>query len=115
MGYFKDAEVNTGEGFIYVYSGTSQQELEKLIDAAMTNFEYKHLGQGIYEKGSRTMRILFGGFCKYYKFKLSVDGTDPQNIKVRVVNGSSGISGGAIGIAKVRSEIDRLRHIYQNI
>lgn len=115
MGYFKNAEVNTGEGFIYVYSGVSQPELEKQIDAAMSNFEYRHLGQGIYEKGNRTMRILFGGFCKYYKFKLSVDATDPANIKVRVLNGSSGMSGGALGVAKVRKEIDRLRHIYQNL
>jgi hypothetical protein len=115
MGYFKSAEINTGEGFIYVYSGISQSELEKLIDAAMSDFEYKHLGHGIYEKGSRTKRILFGGFCKYYKFQLSVDATDPNNIKVRVLNGSSGMSGGAIGVAKVRNEIERLRQIYQSL
>lgn len=115
MGYFKSAEANTGEGFIYVYSNISQPKLEQLIDEAMTDFEYKHLGQGIYEKGNRTMRILFGGFCKYYKFKLSVDASDPQNIKVRVLNGSSGMSGGALGVAKVRKEIDRLRHLYQNL
>lgn len=115
MGYFKNAEANTGEGFIYVYSGVSQPELEKIVDAAMTNFEYRHLGQGVYEKGNRTMRLLFGGFCKYYKVKLSVDGTDPQNIKVRLLNGSSGMSGGAMGMVKVKNEIDRLRQIYQNL
>lgn len=115
MVYFKNAELDTGDGFIYIYSGIQQLELEKLLDAVMTQNEYRHLGQGVYEKGNRTMRLLFGGFCKYYKFKLSIDSSDIENIKVRVLSYSSGLSGGLLGLNKVKRETNFLRELFKTI
>lgn len=115
MVYFKKAEIDTSDGFIYVYSGIHQLELEKLLDAVMTQNEYQHLGQGVYEKGNRTMRLLFGGFCKYYKFKLSIDSSDLENIKVRVLSYSSGLSGGLLGLNKVKRETNFLRELFKTI
>ncbi len=115
MGYFKNEEAINSSGFIYVYSGISQYELEKAIDAAMTKNEYIHLGQGVYEKGSRIKRLLFGAFCKYYKFKISINASDTDNIKVRVISYSTGLSGGLIGLKKVKDEIKYLQNVYKNI
>lgn len=115
MGYFSGANLNSGERFVYVYSGVSQSELENIIDSSMQSIGYKHLGNGVYEKGSRTMRLLFGAFCKYFKFQVSLDASDPQNILVGVKKASSGMSGGLIGVNQIKNEMIYLSQAFQSI
>jgi len=115
MGYFKDVEKQSGEGFVYVYSGTSLPELEKMIDSLMVSQRYRHSGNGIYERGSKTKRFWLGAFHKYFRFKLSTDASSPDGIKVMFVKDSSGISGGLIGMNQIKTETERLRMLFQQL
>lgn len=122
MGYFIDVAESNAKGFTYVYSGVSYADLENLIDTTMSssnavssNNKYKHLGQGVYESGKRIMRLIFNFYYPYYKFKITLDGTDSQNIKVNVLRLSTGWSGGVFGVFQVKKEINRLKKIYKEI
>lgn len=71
-------------------------------------------GNGTYERGNKTMRILFGAFIKYFKFQV-LTYVDGPNYKVQVIKGSSGMSGGLIGIEQVKKELTRLSLLMQGI
>jgi len=115
MLYFKEVKHDSSEGFVYVYTGLSRADLEKLVTETMTTLGYKHLGAGTFEKGNRTMRLLFGAFCKYFKFQISVDDSDPQNPVLMVSKGTTGISGGAIGYNQVKNELGYMKKVFQTI
>lgn len=115
MLYFKEVEKDSSEGFIYTYSGVSRTELEKSVTETMISLGYTHLGSGFFEKGSRTMRLLFGAFCKYFKFQVSVDDADPQNIKLMISKSTTGISGGVIGMNQVKKELEYMKNVFQTI
>lgn len=115
MGYFSGVTLNSSETFVFNYSGISQADLEKAIDNLMTSAKYKHLGGGLYERGSHMMRLLLGAFHKYFKFQVSVDASDPNNIKVGVRKANSGMSGGLIGMNQVKTELANLNRLFQRI
>lgn len=115
MSYFKGIDLDSSERCVFIYSGAPLPELEKAIDGAMTSIGYKHLGKGLYEKGSRTMRLLLGAMHKYFKFQVAVDASDPQNIKVSVSKQTSGMSGGLIGVNQVKNELVYLKRVFQAI
>ncbi|WP_165025189.1 hypothetical protein [Dysgonomonas sp. ZJ279] len=115
MGYFRGVDLNSSERFVYVYSGTSQSELENIINEKMLSIGYKHLGNGLYEKGNRIMRLILGAMSKYFKFQVSLDANNPEEIKVGVVKATSGMSGGLIGMNQVKTELMHLRKIFESI
>ncbi|QEG22189.1 hypothetical protein [Mariniblastus fucicola] len=67
----------------------------------------------IYGIGNNLLRILFGAFVKRYRFKVQVVpvGTGSQ---VSVEKGMSGVMGGAIGYAKMKKELNRIREGVRN-
>lgn len=113
MGYFRGVDLNSGERFVYVYSGISQTELEKLIDQTMLSIGYKHLGNGSYEKGNRILRLILGAMHKYFKFQVSLDASNPEEIKVGVVKATSGMSGGLIGMNQVKTELIYMGRVFE--
>lgn len=115
MLYFKEVEKDSDEGFVYVYTGVSRADLEKSVTETMLSLNYKHLGAGLFEKGSRTMRLLVGAFSKYFKFQVSVDDADPENLRLVVSKGTTGISGGVIGYNQVKNELAYIKKVFQTI
>ncbi len=119
MGYFQKNEFLSPDNFIHIYSGTSKDELNKQIDEVLLSDGYRMIignpGNAVYEKGNKTMRVWFGAFVKYYKFKFLTFSDDSGNIKVQVVKDSSGMSGGMIGMDQVKKELTRLSIVLQSI
>lgn len=99
------------KNYTYEVSGCTRPELESKVALFMNNEGYKQKkveGDTVtYEKGNRIMRILFGAFAKYHKQLVSVGGVQEPYL-VDVARSSSGMSGGAIGMAQVRKEFERL-------
>jgi len=104
MVYFKEAIPNNESKIIHIYRNITVDKMQDELEAIMLSLGYKHLGDGLFEKGSRVMRILFGAFCKYFKFRLLIESYNQDEVKVTVVKETTGISGGAIGVSQVKNE-----------
>ncbi|MBN1389924.1 MAG: hypothetical protein JXA22_04705 [Candidatus Thermoplasmatota archaeon] len=57
---------------------------------------------GVAEKGSKMMRMFFGGFADYYKIEFDVH-TKKNDSVVNIKKRSSGISGGLVGASKAEN------------
>ena len=116
---FSRNETSTAEMFLHVYNGISKEELDRKIDNLLTTWGYTmkggENGQLIYEKGNRTMRLLFGAFVKYFKISVQTIVSAPDEIKCEVRSQTSGFSGGLIGVNQVKTEIRNLFSAFQNI
>ena len=119
MGHFINNEVTSKSNFVHVYSGISKEELDKKIDQLLISSGYNlqegQLGNGVYVKGNRVLRILFGAFVKYFKFNIITKSTGADELKLAVLQESSGMSGGLIGMNQVKNELIRLGQILQTI
>jgi hypothetical protein len=105
--------------FRHVYNGATVAELESKITGLLTTWGYKlkgsENGKVLFEKGSRTARLLFGAFVKYSKLSVGVTATGPDEIKCEVRSLSSGMSGGVIGVSQVNAEINSLFTAFQRL
>ena len=63
---------------------------------------------GVYGIGNNFLRIIFGAFIKRYRFKVRVSAAGSGSV-VSVEKGMSGAMGGAIGYAKMKKELSRVR------
>lgn len=63
---------------------------------------------GVYGIGNNLLRIIFGAFIKRYRFKVRVSAAGSGSV-VSVEKGMSGAMGGAIGYAKMKKELKRIR------
>ncbi|NDV67664.1 hypothetical protein [Dysgonomonas sp. 25] len=115
MAYFIGEDLVSSERFVYVYSGLHPADLEQTVDATMKSLGYKHLGMGVYQYGSFGLRLLLGGFYKYFKFKVTLDAEDMNNIRVGLKKESSGMSGGLLGVKRMNDEMKRLKNVFQQI
>lgn len=64
---------------------------------------------GKYGIGNSVLRICFGAFVKRFRFDVTVAAHDAGSI-IRIEKGMTGISGGAIGYAKLGKELNRIRN-----
>mgnify|MGYP000879205576 CR=1 FL=1 len=115
MIHFKDDLPNKDSNLIYIYQDLSVNEMQKEVEKLMSALGYKHLGQGLFERGSRTKRLLFGAFCKYFKFRVSIEDHTNGEIKVTVKKDTTGLSGGAIGVNQVKKEFFNLSQAFRTI
>ncbi|MBB4037524.1 hypothetical protein GGR21_003441 [Dysgonomonas hofstadii] len=115
MLYFRDFEYESSDSFICSYAGVTPGQLENAVTEALESMGYKHLGSGVFEKGSRVMRLLFGAFCKYFKFRISIDSSDSRLIKLQISKATTGLSGGVIGINQVKNEMEHMKKVFQTI
>lgn len=118
MAYYTSTKEESNQGFTHVYSGVSESELSQLVEENLMARGYQRndgeAGNGTYSKGSRTMRILFGAFVKYYKWRLYTDGSGEET-KVTLDRATSGMSGGAIGVKQVKTELKQLSEQLRSI
>lgn len=114
MPHFVSTESMDGSTVLNVYSGIGAQDLAMAVSQKLTAAGYSikegKPGDAVYEKGNRTMRILFGAFVKYFKFGVRVEDGGDGNLKVRVHKLTSGMSGGLIGVGQVKTELKRIAH-----
>lgn len=119
MGYFQKNKLMTDQLFVHEYAGVSKEELKTRIHEYMISAGYRLLvgspGEGHYEKGNKTMRILFGAFSKYFKFYMQINEETDQTITVSLGTQTTGMSGGLIGMKQVKDELKKMAATFQNI
>lgn len=102
--------VNNGFAFEYHFEGIDQDSIKAISDDFFLQRGFKNLGhfgnKTSYEKGSRIQRILLGAFVSYHKHELLYLPSE-NALTVKLLNGSSGMSGGLIGMNAVKSEYNR--------
>lgn len=107
MAKFVSNEIRKSDSFIHVFECENDNELGTAIAMFMKDNGYSfvegNVTNGVYEKGNRTMRLLFGAFVKYYKISVNV-----QNGKANIGSASAGFSGGIIGVNQVKKEVLRI-------
>lgn len=118
MPYFIKNENYSNQLFVHEYSGIDADGLANAADQLLNKDGYKLVegkeGNGIYEKGNRTMRVLFGAFVKYSKIQVSCNSQD-ETTKLMVDRKTSGMSGGLIGMNQVKKEMERVAGLLSGI
>ncbi len=102
---------------VFLFEETNIKELSGIIENLFLGEGYKR-EQGspenaVYGIGNKTMRILFGAFVKRYTFNVIIKEENGQT-KLELIKGMSGVSGGAIGIAKLNKEYKRIAEAIKN-
>lgn len=119
MANLKLADFQEGKNSrVFYFEGSNTQELAGIINNFFLGEGYK-IEEGspenaIYGIGNKVMRILFGAFVKRYTFNVIVK-DDGERTKVEVAKAMSGVSGGAIGIAKLNKEYKRIVEAIKNL
>ncbi|WP_343486925.1 hypothetical protein [Allomuricauda sp. d1] len=107
----KEFDSNTKTTTFY-YSQTDQDTFEADVDNFFVSEAYRLVegdkGNGVYEKGDRTLRLLLGAFYKYFKFRTHIEFNGKGDAKLSLIKATSGVSGGAIGVSQVKKELTRL-------
>ena len=101
----------------WTLSGKTVEDVATKLNAEMLSQGYKlEVGtndNGVYGKGNKVMRVLFGAFVKRFAFRVHV--TNEGNVAQLVfVKDGKGYAGGAIGVSQVKKEFTRLVDILGN-
>lgn len=109
---FQKIQVNGDTDAYLMYAGTDRAQLSANLHNFFLSSGYKlihgHPGNGMYERGNHTMRLLFGAFVKYFKFGVSLADQPDGTFRVWFKRETSGFSGGLIGIQQVKNEFTRV-------
>ena len=102
----KDSELKNQDSFYYaeVEKDSFLEKVDHFFTARGYELVEGDKADGVYEKGNRVLRILLGAFYKYFKFKVHIEFNGQQEAKLSLVKATSGFSGGAIGVAQVKTE-----------
>lgn len=96
---------------ILIYEGTNVHELSTKANSIFLAEKYKlekgTAEDGVYGIGNTTMRILFGAFIKRYTFQIRITDLNGKT-RIELHKAMTGISGGAIGYAKMIKEFKRI-------
>jgi hypothetical protein len=111
---FISTEAHSANSFTHIFECGNDEELASAVKIIMLNKGYQlvegSINNGAYEKGNRVMRLLFGAMVKYYKFNIVV----AEN-KVKLSSGSSGFSGGLIGVNQMQKETSQISELIKAI
>lgn len=96
---------------IYVFKSTNKEDLGKKVNEYLTKQGYK-LEQGtnisgVYGKGSKVMRILFGAFVKRFEWHVEISEIN-HSTGLTFTKNAKGYAGGLIGVNQVKKEYNRL-------
>ncbi|MFS2291734.1 MAG: hypothetical protein FWJ90_03390 [Actinomadura sp.] len=97
-----------------VVTGTPEQVgpvLEQALQPEGFRFTWANPADCIIEKGSRTKALLLGAFGTHYKYRVLLRSQPDGNILVDLGLATTGMSGGAVGVAKVRRKLDEVGRI----
>lgn len=118
MPHFQKNENYSNQLFVHQYAGIDATGLANTADQLLNKDGYKliegQVGNGTYEKGNRTMRVLFGAFVKYSKIHVASKSQD-EIAQLVVDRKTSGMSGGLIGMNQVKKEMERLAGLLSGI
>jgi hypothetical protein len=102
---------------VYQVSNGSKEELNQRLNTFFNSQGYGlKSSEGetlVYEKGSRTARILLGAFVKYHKQSVTIK-TDRDQMQLMLHRDSTGMSGGLIGMSQVKKEFHRLTQAFKS-
>lgn len=119
MAYFSKNESMDEKVIIHQYLNVVPENLGTIVHEALKKEGYKLIsgmpGNGTYEKGDRTMRLLFGAFVKYSKLDSKTYQGDDGISRLRIGRATSGMSGGLIGMGQVKKEIQRVADLLTHI
>jgi len=98
-------------------SGTPEQArgvLEQVLTGQGFRFDWQNEGRAVVEKGSRGKAMFLGALAIHYKYVAELAPQPDGSVDVALTLATSGVSGGAVGYAKVRSMLDELKgHLAQ--
>lgn len=80
--------------------------LEQALQAEGFRFTWENPGQAVIEKGSRTKAMLLGAFATHYKYLMLLHPQQDGTLIVDLGLATTGLSGGAAGVVKVRKKLD---------
>lgn len=116
MAHFIKNQFSSKKGFTHTYTGGNQDELLEKAAEILSSSGYSKQGDSlVFEKGNRTMRILFGAFSKYYKFMIVLNENEDKTLEMGLKSESTGMSGGVIGMNQVKKELEQLALLFQEI
>ena len=118
MSFLVRSETDTKNTLVNVYGGIDQTVLSQKVDQVFAANKYKKkedaVGNQVYQRGSRFWRIMIGAFHKYFKYTVSYN-NNAEGIKITVVNETSGMSGGMIGMNQVSKEFKKIKANLNNL
>ncbi|MFF4240026.1 hypothetical protein [Actinomadura geliboluensis] len=85
--------------------------VEQALQAEGFRFTWEDPAQAIIEKGSRTKALLLGAFATHYKYRVMLVQQQDGTVVVDLGPATTGMSGGAIGVAKVRRKLDEVGQV----
>lgn len=95
-------------------TGTPEQVgpvLEQVLQPEGFRFTWANPADCIIEKGSRTKALLLGAFGTHYKYRVLLHPQQDGTLVVDLGLATTGMSGGAVGVAKVRKKLDEVGRI----
>ena len=107
----------TKDRAIYIFENTNADQLADKLQQFLLKDGYKLESgtpkKGVYGKGSKTMRILFGAFVKRFTWGVTVADKDGQTV-LKFNKDEKGYWGGAIGVSQVKTEYGRITAVLKN-
>lgn len=85
--------------------------LEQVLQPEGFRFTWENPGECIIEKGSRTKALLLGAFGTHYKYRIILRPQQDGSVVVDLGLATTGLSGGAVGVAKVRRKLDEVGRV----
>lgn len=114
MNHYLKTEFEKGTSVTNIYSNITGEELSQKVEQMLTQSGYKRTSASAnpatYVKGNRVMRLLFGAFCKYFIFTVTIQMVQ-EGAKLTISSNTSGMSGGAIGMTQVKDEFKRIKQL----
>lgn len=119
MGAFKEIVNSSKYNTAFLYTETTQEELVVAVDKLMSEEGYKidsgAIGDAIYVKGDKTMRLLFGAFVKYHKLRIVTTIKNENQFIVDIRDATPELSGGLMGIKQAKKELARLSALFEHL
>ncbi|WP_346883933.1 hypothetical protein [uncultured Algibacter sp.] len=119
MGAFSANTFTTNKEFTHCYKDISEDELANQVNTILVSKGYSLISgtntHGVYERGNRVMRILFGAFIKYFKCHVNTKTNGDNETQVTLTTATSGMSGGLVGMSQVKNEILGLSEAFKTL
>jgi len=106
-----NAPIITKSEATYRFSKLSEDDLATKLQSFLLNKNYKleegTAKNGLYGKGSKVLRILFGAFVKRFAWQITISSVNGSTQLV-FFKQAKGYVGGVIGVAQVNSEFNSI-------
>lgn len=112
------APVVTSDKAIFSFEGKTEEEIARKINALFLKDGYTleegSQLKGIYGKGSKVMRILFGAFVKRFAWQVTIS-SEGNLTTASLYKEAKGYVGGVVGVNQVKKEFKRLVAVWETI